>query len=86
MVLVECYTLLVSGECARKISSTYNIMVCAVPVTYKYIEKSAVDMTRLLVSVAKCLKLFGFKNSQLQFLVEVELLLMHGSIVGLATS
>ena len=30
--LVECYALLVSAECARKIRSTYNVTVCAVPV------------------------------------------------------
>ena len=34
-ILVECYALLASAECARKIISTYNVMVCAVPVTYK---------------------------------------------------
>ena len=33
-VLVKFYALLASGECARKIRSTYNLTVCAVPVTY----------------------------------------------------
>ena len=37
VLLVECYALLASGECARKIRSTYNVTVCAVPVTYIYI-------------------------------------------------
>ena len=32
-LLVECYALLASGECPQKIRSTYNVMVCAVPVT-----------------------------------------------------